>query len=741
MLNDHNVKTEYRSLIDNVVQDFYVPLLHDAVSYKRAVGFFSSTSLIEISKGIAEMARHGGKIQIVASPYLSEEDIDAIKKGYADRDEIIETALLNQMSDEHTDYYSMERLNLLANLIANGILDIRIAYTEGKNGIGMYHEKMGLIEDADGNKVAFSGSMNESATAMSINYETIDVFRSWISETEKERVTLKENAFYSIWNDCEPNIHVMEFPKISQALIDKYKRKEPNFDIDDDQFNQKKQTSKSDCSDMTLEKAVGARIPRSISLHDYQKDAITTWVGENYRGIFDMATGTGKTFTGLGAIAKLSEDLNDDLAVIIVCPYQHLVEQWVEDIVNFNIDPIIGYSSSAQKDWKKRLAKAVRDQKIRRDKRFFCFICTNATFTNAYVQEQITKIRSSILLVVDEAHNFGARSLSRFLDDRFTYRLALSATLERHRDEEGTAALYNFFGKKCIEYSLKRAIDEGKLTPYKYHPILVHLNDEELQVYEQLSLELSKHVKKGRNGKMKLDSYGEILAIKRSRVVAAASEKLDKLREAILPYKEDHFLLVYCGATNVINPGSDISGTDEEDIKQIEAVTGILGNELGMKVSKFTSEENISERAAIKEHFKNGDDLQAIVAIKCLDEGVNIPGIKTAFILASTTNPKEYIQRRGRVLRKSPETGKEYAEIYDFVTLPRPLDEVSGLTQEQMKRDLSLVKNEMTRVKEFGDLSMNSIVATQLLWDVCDCYDIPYDFAENGEEEEYGFTE
>lgn len=741
MLNDHNVKTEYRSLIDNVVQDFYVPLLHDAVSYKRAVGFFSSTSLIEISKGIAEMARHGGKIQIVASPYLSDEDIDAIKKGYADRDEIIEEALLNQLSDEHTDYYSMERLNLLANLIANGILDIRIAYTEGKNGIGMYHEKMGLIEDANGNKVAFSGSMNESATAMSINYETIDVFRSWISETEKERVALKENAFYSIWNDCEPNIHVMEFPKISQALIDKYKRKEPNFDIDDDQFNQKKRTSKSDCSDMTLEKAVGARIPRSISLHDYQKDAITTWVGENYRGIFDMATGTGKTFTGLGAVAKLSEDLNDELAVIIVCPYQHLVEQWVEDIVNFNIDPIIGYSSSAQKDWKKRLSKAVRDQKLRRDKRFFCFICTNATFTNAYVQEQITKIRSSVLLVVDEAHNFGARSLSRYLDDRFTYRLALSATLERHRDEEGTAALYNFFGKKCIEYSLKRAIDEGKLTPYKYHPILVYLNDEELQVYEQLSLELSKHVKKGRNGKMKLDSYGEILAIKRSRVVAAASEKLDKLKEAILPYKEDHFLLVYCGATNVINPGSDISGTDEEDIKQIEAVTGILGNELGMKVSKFTSEENISERAAIKEHFKNGDDLQAIVAIKCLDEGVNIPGIKTAFILASTTNPKEYIQRRGRVLRKSPETGKEYAEIYDFVTLPRPLDEVSGLTQEQMKRDLSLVKNEMTRVKEFGDLSMNSMVATQLLWDVCDCYDIPYDFDENGEEEEYGFAE
>lgn len=200
-----------------------------------------------------------------------------------------------------------------------------------------------------------------------------------------------------------------------------------------------------------------------------------------------MATGTGKTYTGLGAVSKLSEDLGDELAVIIVCPYQHLVEQWVEDIVRFNISPIIGYSSSSQKDWKKRLSQAVRDQKLRPDKKFFCFVCTNATFTSQIVQEQISKIKSPVLLLVDEAHNFGARSLSKLLDDRFEYRLALSATLERHRDEEGTAALYNFFGKKCIEYSLERAIKEDKLTPYKYHPVLVYLNEEELEHYEQIS--------------------------------------------------------------------------------------------------------------------------------------------------------------------------------------------------------------------------------------------------------------
>ena len=171
-LKDHDseIKTEYRSLIDNVVQDFYIPLLREADSYKRAVGFFSSTSLVEISKGIGSMAERGGRIQIVASPYLSDEDLDAICKGYEDRDRIIEGALIRSLSDEHTDYYSMQRLNLLAALIADGILDIRIAYTEDQNGIGMYHEKMGMIEDSEGSRVAFSGSMNESHMAMAVNY-------------------------------------------------------------------------------------------------------------------------------------------------------------------------------------------------------------------------------------------------------------------------------------------------------------------------------------------------------------------------------------------------------------------------------------------------------------------------------------------------------------------------------------------------------------------------------------------
>ena len=471
------------------------------------------------------MAQSGGKIQIVASPYLSDEDIEAIKKGYADREKMIEKALIASLSDEHVDYYSMERLNLLANLIADGVLDIRIAYTEDNQGVGMYHEKMGVIIDADENAVAFSGSMNESAMAMLVNYETIDIFRSWGDESEQEFVKLKRNAFHSIWNDIEPNIHVLEFPKVTEAFIKKYRRKTPNYGLDRQQYSEISYQKRSCFRDIHPR---GARVPKDIKFHDYQEEAIVSWVGENYRGIYDMATGSGKTFTGLGSIAKISEDLGDELAVIIVCPYQHLVEQWVEDIVKFNMNPIIGYSASMQKDWKKRLSNAIRDQKIRADKRFFCFVTTNATFSSNYVQEQISKIKTPILLVIDEAHNFGAPTYARCLDERFTYRLALSATLERHHDDEGTTLLYNFFGKKCIEYPLSRAIAEDKLTRYKYYPVLVYLNDDELSNYEQLSYEMARCIIKDKRGKRKLNKHGEILALKRSRIVAGASEKFKR---------------------------------------------------------------------------------------------------------------------------------------------------------------------------------------------------------------------
>ena len=321
--------------------------------------------------------------------------------------------------------------------------------------------KMGIITDAEGNRVAFAGSMNESATAMTLNYETIDVFCSW--KGEEDRVIAKENAFASIWNDTELNIKIIEFPELKQEIIEKYKRSVPDFEIDKKEYAPDIDTVLH--TDLGVFTEYGPKFPEWFKLHDYQDEAITEWQKRDYRGIFDMATGTGKTYTGLGALTTLSKNIDHKLAAIIVCPYQHLVEQWVEDILKFNIEPIIGYSESSQKDWQKRLKDAIRDQKLKvRGKEFFCFICTNATFSSDYVQTQLAKIKSDTLLMVDEAHNFGAPYLSCLLFDNYKYRLALSATLERHNDEEGTAKLYDFFGEKCIEYTLDRAIEEKKLT-------------------------------------------------------------------------------------------------------------------------------------------------------------------------------------------------------------------------------------------------------------------------------------
>ena len=669
---------------------------------------------------------------MVASPYLSDEDVEAIKSGYAMRDQVVKEAIRREMTEGKTPF-EKARLNLLANLISDNILDIKIAFTEDSDRMGMYHEKMGIITDAEGNRVAFAGSMNESATAMTLNYESIDVFCSW--KGEEDRVIAKENAFASIWNDTEPNIKIIDFPELKQEIIEKYKRSVPDFEIDKKEYAPDIDTVLH--TDLGVYSEYGPKFPEWFKLHDYQDEAITEWQKRNYRGIFDMATGTGKTYTGLGALTTLSKNIGHKLAAIIVCPYQHLVEQWVEDILKFNIDPIIGYSDSSQKDWPKRLKDAIRDQKLKvRGKEFFCFICTNATFSSDYVQTQLAKIKSDTLLMVDEAHNFGAPYLSCLLYDNYKYRLALSATLDRHNDEEGTAKLYDFFGEKCIEYTLDRAIEEKKLTKYKYYPIVVTLTEEELEAYDNLSYEIGKCIMKGKNGKMKLSSRGEKLALKRSRIVAGAKNKLTMLEEVIQPYIHDKHILVYCGATKGLEQNQDRTDVDSEDIRQIDAVTDLLGNKLGMEVSQFTSKESVEEREVLKREFSAGDTLKVLIAIKCLDEGVNIPKIKTAFILASTTNPKEYIQRRGRVLRLAE--GKEYAEIYDFITLPYDTESVTSLTEAQVKRNSTLVKNELRRAEEFSRIAVNMVESASLIDEIKDAYGIQ-ELNWNNEEEDYGY--
>lgn len=707
---DLNIKESYRTP-DNIVEDFYIPLLSNAVSYDRAVGFFSSSVLLELSKGLINLVYNNGKMRLITSPKLREEDINAIQQGYDER-KLLNDVLLRDWK-EPKNGEEQERLNFLANLIADGILDIKIAFKRN----GLYHEKIGILTDKGGYSVAFTGSLNESAQAMNLNFESIDTFTSW---KEPTRVDKKKEYFETTWANLENTLDVIDFPLVLKEKLQSYKissltdacKKIKKLDIKDKENNNK--IKRQDIEDivfneqsfdenyLTRELPTNVpKIPKGKELHDYQEKAIEEWENKNFRGIFDMATGTGKTYTGLGAITKLYNHLNGKLAVIICCPYIHLVDQWVEDIEEFNIEPIIGYGSSPQKNWKTRLKDAVTLFTKSTKPNFFCFISTNDTFRNPEVQDLIKKLGKNSLFISDEAHNFGAECLSKYLPN-FDYRLALSATLNRHNDTAGTLNLYNYFGDKCIEYPLDRAINEGKLTRYFYYPHMISLDTEELEEYRKLSLELRKYHSADSKD---LPDIAKKILIKRARILASAKNKIPELKKILIEtgdYKK-HNLLIYCGDSVVKE--AELNNSQIFGEKQILLVCKLLGQDLNMDIKKFTSQESRDERLEIKEGFIN-KDYQAIVAIRCLDEGVNIPSIKTAYILASTTNPKEYIQRRGRVLRKYP--GKDFSIIHDFIVLPCNIENLYNYSKEEFEIEAGLLKREIERMKEFAISAENS---------------------------------
>ncbi len=702
--NDLQILRSYKTNKNDIVKEFYIPTLTTSVLYKRAVGFFSSTALIELSKGIAGLIKRRGKIKFIVSPLLSEDDIEAIKRGYDER-KIIEQSLLREIY-EPTNDSDKERLNWLSYLIANNYLEIKVAFTPPHKMTGIYHEKIGIIYDENQNRIAFTGSMNETINAFHNNYESIVVFNSLVKE-DLQRVSDLENDFDSLWAGREENIKVIDFPQVVIEKLVSYRKDSIDLTLDEIEL-------------VTPEEKIIPgipRVPQWLKFHEYQNNAIDAWEANHFIGIFDMATGTGKTFTGLGAVTRLFEKTGK-LAVIVVCPYQHLVEQWVDDIIAFNMLPTIGYSASPQKDWKKRLDNDILDFSIGVID-CLCFVTTNATFSSDYIQTKLKGLGQDTVLIIDEAHNFGSERLRKTLNSRYQYRLALSATLERHGDKIGTQALYDFFEKKCIEYDLQRAIDENKLTPYYYHPIVVYFSDEELLKYRELSKKIAKCCHKNKFGELEITEQGKKLLLQRARIVAGAKQKVEVLKKLMLDHVSDSHILIYCGATRSDDFSKDASSQDEEGERQIVSISKMLGLELGMKVTHFTSAESARERELIKKQFANIDPYQALVAIKCLDEGVNIPGIKTAFILASSTNPKEYIQRRGRVLRLAE--NKPYAIIYDFITLPTPLEYVGG-DEEVMRLDKSLIKREIVRMQEFGEISKNPSEANALVNELKEVY-------------------
>lgn len=718
MFTDINIDKRYRSNKNNIPCDFMIPMLMNATKYKRAVGYFSTSSLVNLSVGLAEMAKRGGHIEVVCSPKLSQEDLEAINYGYKAREKAFIEALDISLTNP-VDEFEEERLNMVATLVAQGSLKFKLAFMERDTGINVYHEKIAVAYDENGNRISFTGSMNESENGLMNNFESIVVFCDWKSEDQKQYIDEVEADFELLWKDNTEKVRVIEFPQIIIEKLLKFQKTQVDYDIEQKQFG-------ADLKSLIKKKFV--TMPSGISLMAYQKEAILKWREQEYIGIYDMATGTGKTYTALGSIEYLAKELENQIAVFILCPYVHLVGQWEEDVLAWGGKPIIAHSQSPDKQWEQHLIDSYK--RFKTIKKPFVCITTNDTYTGDRLQSIIQNIKAdmNVLLIVDEAHNVGAQKISRFLNENIKYRLALSATIERYQDKKGTEIIFKYFKEKCIEYSLNKAIEEGKaLCNYEYHVIYSFLSPQELDRYNRITKELKNYMKYD-NGRAKYTKAAQVKLFERKRILAGAKDKVGLLKEAMGAYRNEKHILVYCGATNMFDEDTE---TNE---KQILKVSRMLETELGMDVHKFTAEENAEQRVTIKKCFEKGM-YQVLTAIKCLDEGVNIPNIQTAFILSSSQNPKEFIQRRGRLLRKAK--GKDRAVIYDFVTLPRPF---GSIHYGDFETDKSIVIGEMIRIKEFSEVALNKAEGLNIIDEIQAAYGVSIDLEfeiEKRKEEEF----
>lgn len=696
-----NLQIEYQSKRQDVLNEFYIPCLHEAVLYKRAVGFFSSSILLYISEGLLSLALKNGHMQLLISPSLDNEDYEAIKQGYEIR-KYIEDKMVASFEEAFDYPQKEERYRLLAYMIANDLLDIKVGVVDTQeDDKSIFHDKLGVIIDAEENMICFSGSANETYNGYIGNYENIDVFYDWKSADSAERCKAKNDRFDRMWNNDEVGLMIIDFPDIiKKKILQHYDKNSSLLEISRAFLGQKKEIKPNTPTLI------------NVKLYPYQIEAIDNWEKNQFKGIFDMATGTGKTFTACGAIVRLFETKRR-LFTVIVCPYVFLVDQWGEETKYFNIDALLCYGNTDYKRKLNRLSYQFRHKEID----YACVIITNASFMDDEVQRMIRKNLNNTLIVVDEAHNFGASHISKHLEDNYAYRLALSATIERFNDEAGTQKLYQFFGGKCITYDLERAICEGKLSHYRYYPIVVSLDEDEFDEYVVLSERIMSY---RYNHEEEMPEGLKNLLIKRARLVSSAKSKVYKLIELMKKYKNDKDILIYCGDVKYKNGEF---GNTHDEIKQVDIVCELLKKELRIDVAKYTSEESTDVRKRLLSLYKSGN-IQVLAAIRCLDEGMNIPSISKAFILASSINPKQYIQRRGRVLRKA--NGKECAEIYDFITLPMSLERAQDMDYKNKAIGISLVKKELLRIQDFARLADNSSESNTICDQIKEAYDIGY---------------
>ncbi len=669
-----DIGLNYNTSKNKIVQDFYFPMFSNSIQYKRGVGYFTSGWLKENAQGLAQFVENGGTVQFITSPILDHNDLEALQGKY--NQEIINESILKNVEDIEKSLEEETR-NLLGWLVYDGILEFKFAIPKNHLEGGEFHDKFGIFIDEKNNYVTFNGSMNDSVKGFK-NYESISVFKSWGDETSSFNAEDLLQRFNQLWNEKDDNLHIYSMDDIVKNKFIKLKAysKRP--------YDQKPIANKIKDIETTYIKE--AKLPSWLDVRDYQKEAYTAWENNSFQGILSMATGTGKTITAFYALINLLKK-EEYLATVVVVPYQHLVTQWAEEAKEFGIEFIMCFESS--KKWSSQLLEAVTRYQYKEQKNLF-IITTTSTYTLPKFQDPISKL-SNLCIVVDEAHNFGAPQIRNHYLENARFRLGLSATPTRYMDEEGTNAILKYLGKIVYEFSLEKAIRMEMLTPYKYYPVLVHLTQDEQEKYLELTKRISRFYAYG-------DDHNEealkILLMNRARIISGAENKTSVLKETLL--KKDlaysTFNLFYCAAKT--------TGYEDNAMRMVDEVHQMV-EALGMNVENFTAMDSSSkeERAVLIKHLKK-QVIDGLVAIRCLDEGVDIPDVKRAFILSSSSNPKEFVQRRGRVLRKAE--GKEFAEIYDFLVVPYGYN-----TDEEYKANRKYLEKELIRYREFAKLALN----------------------------------
>lgn len=694
-----NLRSSYETGQNDLIEEFYAPVLRCATSYDRIAGFFSSSSLAVAAKGIVEFIRHQGKMRLIACPKLDEKDVEIIKSVSSNPELFLEEKL-RTVFDDLEDTFQENHIMALGWMLANGYLEMKLALVNANGRFctateieqtGIFHQKVGVFTDSYGDKISFSGSINETASGWLNNIEEFKVFRSW--NEEKKYLDNDEEKFQSFWKNQRDNVKTYTLPdSIKKKLIEKSK----SFALDRIVVkNYKKYIRQKEKVD-------------ALSLFFYQKEGVEKWKNNEFRLLFQMATGTGKTRTALGCMLE-TMTLAEKFIVIVACPQGTLSLQWKKEVedspLEFETSVVI---DGTNKRWKSELQETVLRVVTGLSNNAIIYT-THLTGAKKEFADVINRSEETIkyLFVGDEAHGLGATVTRKTLLERYNYRVGLSATPSRWFDESGTKVLENYFGNNIYEFSIRDALTTinpltGKtfLVPYTYCLEFVDLTERELAEYSKISKDVMKLSRYSKNSEEYAEQL-ERLLFKRANIVKCAENKYNKLKE-ILEGMDDVQDLIIFVAPEQIDKVLNIMYEMKISTHSFTQATGIVPE------SKY---DGLTERQHVINCFKKGY-YKVLVAIKCLDEGIDIPSARNAILLASSTNPREYVQRIGRVIRQAPE--KKDAKIWD-ITIRPCADQLSSPELKEFEK--MICEKEKIRIYDISENAQNNVDALKKLYD------------------------